>query len=650
MRLVRIHSGLGTLIAGGMAGRRRVLWARLAGAVAAAVALAASMLVAVPAAGAQSHGAEVAAARPVTATTANTGTWGPVNQFPNWPAGQALGVSCTDANDCTAVGTDGNDGAVHDTKTEGIWSPAVANDTYTASFSLSGVSCSDAADCTAAGGDYEGCDLCNAAVYWTETAGSWGKPTDSSAGQPAYFSGVSCTSATDCTAVGQDFDENYGPFYITETGGTWGTPTQIAASGSLTGVSCTDATDCTAVDSDGTYATETGGTWGAGTGLSGVTVSSLNGVSCTDASDCTVVGQDGNNQPVYATETDGTWGPITQITGAGTFSSVSCTSTTDCTAVGYIIDGAPFYVTESAGQPTETRITSTTASPVTGQPISIGVQVAGTSAGTGVPAPSGTVTVTDGTQSCQAALSGSNGVSTGSCSLTEHAAGSYSITAGYPGDANFGSSTSPGVTVTVAKATTTTGLTVSPGSVTYGHEAALKLTATVSPQFTGTPTGTLTITAGTVTLCKVTLSAATGSCSPVSGTSLSTGSHTLTASYSGDGNFDSSTGASTVKITKAGTKTSLTLSAATVLYGAEKMIVMTVKVSPQFSGTPGGQVIITSGSTKLCTVTLSAGTGKCSLPTQTVLSPGKHTVTAVYQGNANFTTSSASKTLTVNKA
>ena len=696
MRLVRIHSGLGTLIAGGMAGRRRVLWARLAGAVAAAVALAASMLVAVPAAGAQSHGAEVAAARPATAATANTGTWGPVNQFPNWPAGQALGVSCTDANDCTAVGTDGNDGAVHDTKTEGIWSPAVANDTYTASFSLSGVSCSDAADCTAAGGDYEGCDLCNAAVYWTETAGSWGKPTDSSAGQPAYFSGVSCTSATDCTAVGQDFDENYGPFYITEAGGTWGTPTQIAASGSLTGVSCTDATDCTAVDSDGTYATETGGTWGAGTGLSGVTVSSLNGVSCTDASDCTVVGQDGNNQPVYATETDGTWGPateipvpsslggtgyfssvsctdaadctavgsdgiyatetdgtwgpITQITGAGTFSSVSCTSTTDCTAVGYIIDGAPFYVTESAGQPTETRITSTTASPVTGQPISIGVQVAGTSAGTGVPAPSGTVTVTDGTQSCQAALSGSNGVSTGSCSLTEHAAGSYSITAGYPGDANFGSSTSPGVTVTVAKATTTTGLTVSPGSVTYGHEAALKLTATVSPQFTGTPTGTLTITAGTVTLCKVTLSAGTGSCSPVSGTSLSTGSHTLTASYSGDGNFDSSTGASTVKITKAGTKTSLTLSAATVLYGAEKMIVMTVKVSPQFSGTPGGQVIITSGSTKLCTVTLSAGTGKCSLPTQTVLSPGKHTVTAVYQGNANFTTSSASKTLTVNKA
>jgi len=710
MRLVRTHRST--------AGRPRALWAWLAGPAAVAATLAASLLVATPA-GALTHGAgrAAAASRRVPATSLDTvsatrspattsgGTWGPISEFPGWTGGAVGGVSCTSASDCTAVGGDGNSGSAIATKTDGIWAPPVDDDSFQPSFNLSGVSCTDAADCTAVGGDYEGCDLCNAAVYQTETAGTWGKPTESRAGGPAYFSGVSCTSATDCTAVGDDFDQAYGPFYQTETGGTWGTPTQISASDAFTGASCTDATDCTAVGQGGLLATETDGTWGSATGISGAT--SLSGVSCTDATDCTAVGQDGNNQPIYATETAGTWGSATEITipsslggsgsfdgvscisatdctavgedgndqpfyatetggtwgtpteitipssvgGRGFFTSVSCTSITDCTAGGQVPDGVPFYATESAGQPSQTTITSTTASPVTGQPVSIAVQVAGQSPGAGVPAPSGDVVVTDGTHSCQAALSGSDGVSTGSCSLTEDSAGSYSFTAGYPGDANFGSSqTSSGTPVTVGKATTKTGLVLSAATVTYGHEKSLKLTATVTPEYTGTPTGTVTITAGTTTLCTVKLSARTGSCSPASATALSVGSHVLTGSYSGDSNFGSSTVTKTVKITKAASKTSLTLSAATVAYGKEKTLIMTVKVSPQFSGTPGGQVIITAGSTTLCTVTLSGGTGKCSPRTETALSPGKHTVVAAYQGSTNFATSSASKSLTVSKA
>ncbi len=51
----------------------------------------------------------------------------------------------------------------------------------------------------------------------------WGPPTQLSGtpGGGGYLEGVSCTSATDCTAVG--FDRNGEPIYATESGGTWGT-------------------------------------------------------------------------------------------------------------------------------------------------------------------------------------------------------------------------------------------------------------------------------------------------------------------------------------------------------------------------------------------------------------------------------------------
>ena len=54
--------------------------------------------------------------------------------------------------------------------------------------------------------------------------------------------------------------------------------------------------------------------------------------------------------------------------------------------------------------------------------------------GSGDPAPTGTVTVSDGTRSCQASLSGSNGTATGSCQITEQSPGTYSFTASYLGE------------------------------------------------------------------------------------------------------------------------------------------------------------------------------------------------------------------------
>ena len=85
-------------------------------------------------------------------------------------------------------------------------------------------------------------------------------------------------------------------------------------------------------------------------------------------------------------------------------------------------------------------------------------------------------------------------------------------------------------------------------------------------------------------------------------------------------------------------------------YGHETSVKLTVAVAPQFSGSPRGNVIITVGKATLCTIRLSAHGGNCSLPSQRVLSIGKHLVVASYQGSADFAPSSTSRTLTVTKA
>jgi hypothetical protein len=113
-----------------------------------------------------------------------------------------------------------------------------------------------------------------------------------------FLNGVSCTSASECMAVGYD-QENFSldPLFESWNGTTWSVAdTDPSAVGLLVGVSCTSASACMAVgdlDLNGTVADVWDGTsWSPlstpnppGTGEDG-----LSGVSCTDASDCTAVG------------------------------------------------------------------------------------------------------------------------------------------------------------------------------------------------------------------------------------------------------------------------------------------------------------------------------------------------------------------------
>jgi GH25 family lysozyme M1 (1,4-beta-N-acetylmuramidase) len=193
-----------------------------------------------------------------------------------------------------------------------------------------------------------------------------------------------------------------------------------------------------------------------------------------------------------------------------------------------------------AGSSTVT-ITSHTRNSVVGQPITVEAQVAGGLRGTVVAAPSGTVKVTDGTRSCHAHLSGSDGVATGSCAITEDAAGTHPFTASYAGDSNWKSSTTSSPTpVTVGKATSTTHLRLSRSRVTHGHERAERLSVTVAPQFSGPkPAGTVTVKESGRTLCVIKLAAGKGSCT-LSAKRLVAGTYHLVATFKGSRDFRAS--------------------------------------------------------------------------------------------------------------
>ncbi|HLN15996.1 MAG TPA: Ig-like domain-containing protein, partial [Acidimicrobiales bacterium] len=251
---------------------------------------------------------------------------------------------------------------------------------------------------------------------------------------------------------------------------------------------------------------------------------------------------------------------------------------------------------------------------------------------------------------CTATLSGGAGSCTTGESALAASANPYAVTAVYGGDSNFSGSTSTATNLTITRATTTTQLQVVPATVTYGDLATEVVTATVDPQFTGTPTGTVTITSGATTLCTVTLIGGTGTCSPAAGVQLPTGTHDVTATYGGDTNFgvSSHTDTGSLTVNGASSTTEVGVAPSTVPYGAESTATFSVTVVPEFSGVPTGAVTLTVGSTTLCVVTLAGGSGTCS-PANAALGAAvsPYTVTAAYSGDANFTASAGATSLTV---
>jgi hypothetical protein len=132
---------------------------------------------------------------------------------------------------------------------------------------------------------------------------------------------------------------------------------------------------------------------------------------------------------------------------------------------------------------------------------------------------------------------GTGVLSGGSASFTTSTlkVGTTAVTAVYGGDSNFAGSKSKAVSQVVGKATTTTTLASSQNPSNSGQ--SVTFTASVAPQFGGTVTGTVTFYDGTTLLKSVALS---GGVAKYTTKTLTSGTHSITATYNGSTSFDGS--------------------------------------------------------------------------------------------------------------
>jgi hypothetical protein len=198
---------------------------------------------------------------------------------------------------------------------------------------------------------------------------------------------------------------------------------------------------------------------------------------------------------------------------------------------------APQVVNKSA---TTTTLASTANPSVSGETVTFTATVAATAPGSGIP--TGTVNFLEGSTTLASSVT-LNGSDQATFTTSSLAVGNHTITASYSGGTSFSASTGDDTAApqVVNKASTTTTLASAPNPSTSGQ--TVTFTATVAPVApgTGTPTGTVDFLEGSTTLA----SGATldGSDQATFTTStLSAGSHTITANYSGDTSFSASTG------------------------------------------------------------------------------------------------------------
>ncbi len=185
---------------------------------------------------------------------------------------------------------------------------------------------------------------------------------------------------------------------------------------------------------------------------------------------------------------------------------------------------------------------------------------------------------------------------------------------------------------------TTTTLTSSANPSVFGQ--SVTFTATVSA--TGA-TGTVTFQDGATALGTATLTS--GQATFIT-SSLSVGSHSVTATYGGDASFSGSTSSAlTQSVNKASTSTSVRASPTPSILNQSVTFTATVTVLAPGAGTPTGTVTFQDGATTIGTATLN-GSASTTLSSSS-LTVGAHTITGQYNGDSNFLSSSGSLTQTV---
>ena len=205
--------------------------------------------------------------------------------------------------------------------------------------SFTALSCTSRSDCTAVG-SFLGRSGPERDFAVTERRGIWGRAVVITAPTAIRFVSfgaapvLSCASAGNCAAGDSYFASGQqGAFVISETNGTWGRARKVR--GTPSAISCPAPGDCTAAVGGGLIS-EVHGTWGrafpvpsAGVGV----------ISCPSLGNCAAAG-DGpsGGQVMVVTQRHGTWGkpqPVRGLAGAQLdITALSCLSAGNCVAAG----------------------------------------------------------------------------------------------------------------------------------------------------------------------------------------------------------------------------------------------------------------------------------------------------------------------------
>ncbi|MER7901615.1 Ig-like domain repeat protein, partial [Streptomyces sp. NPDC096046] len=263
--------------------------------------------------------------------------------------------------------------------------------------------------------------------------------------------------------------------------------------------------------------------------------------------------------------------------------------------------------------------------------------------------PTGTITLDfgDGTTPITATLT--NGTASTTHAYLTRTGSPYTVTATYSGDADFVSSGGTQLHA-VDRASTTTVVGSSPDPSVVGQPVTF--TATVAPVApgAGTPTGTVTFNFGDgATTVAATLAGGTATVTRAY-TDRGNDPYTVTATYSGDVDFVSSSGTDPHTVDRASTTTVVGSSPDPSVVGQPVTFTATVAPVAPGAGTPTGTVTFdfADGTTPV-TAVLTNGAATVTRPyTSATSSP--YTVTATYNASTAFAGSSATKLHTVDRA
>jgi hypothetical protein len=283
----------------------------------------------------------------------------------------------------------------------------------------------------------------------------------------------------------------------------------------------------------------------------------------------------------------------------------------------------------------QATVTSLTASPnpaATGQTLTLTAAVQATGGAT----PTGAISFLSGSTLLGTAALNSSGIA--SLTTTSLAAGTYSLTAQYPGNASSLSSTSAPVSVTVnaQAAATTTSLTASPNQMATGQ--TLTLTAAVQATGNTVPGGSVSFMSGSTPMGTAPVNPS--GIATLTITTLAVGSYSMTAQYAGNASFLSSNSAAvSVTVSSQATTTTTSLNASPNVVATGQTLTLTAAVQGTGNTVPAGTVSFMSGSTPLGTAPVNPS-GVATL-TITTLAVGNYTLTAQYSGDAIFLSSNS---------